>query len=77
MAWESKILFLFYEVQKRIKARDIDKNQIAVAHGYTLLRFWEDEIKNDFENVKTHYQCTASYNVTGNGKRECLKIAVG
>lgn len=42
----------FYKVQKRIKARDIEKNQIAAANGYTLLRFWEDKIKNDFENVK-------------------------
>lgn len=42
----------FCSVQRRIKARDIEKNQIAAANGFTLLRFWEDEINNDFENVK-------------------------
>lgn len=47
-----KFYSTFYDVQKRIKARDIEKNQIAATHGYTLFRFWEDEIKNDFENVK-------------------------
>ncbi len=47
-----KFYATFYDVQKRIMARDIEKNQIAELHGFTLLRFWEDEIKNDFENVK-------------------------
>ncbi|MFJ5789217.1 DUF559 domain-containing protein [Lysinibacillus sp. NPDC093712] len=47
-----KFYSTFYSVQKRIKARDIEKNQIAAANGFRLLRFWEDDIKNDFENVK-------------------------
>ena len=37
---------------KKIRARDIRKNQLAAKHGFTLLRFWEDEIVNDLENVK-------------------------
>jgi very-short-patch-repair endonuclease len=32
--------------------RDKTKNEIAEKNGYKLIRFWENEIKNDTENVK-------------------------
>lgn len=41
-----------YDVQKRIKIKDKLKNQIADENGFKLLRFWEDEINNNFEYVK-------------------------
>lgn len=47
-----KFYTTYYDVQKKIRARDIEKNHIAASHGFKLLRFWEDEIVNDFENVK-------------------------
>lgn len=47
-----KFYSTFYDVQKRIMMRDMEKNQLAEKYGFTLLRFWEDEVKNDFENVK-------------------------
>jgi very-short-patch-repair endonuclease len=34
------------------KKTDAHKNQIAKERGFTLLRFWESEIKSDFELVK-------------------------
>ncbi|MEG0449138.1 MAG: DUF559 domain-containing protein [Lysinibacillus sp.] len=31
---------------------DAKQSQLCLVCGFTLLRFWEDEIVNDFENVK-------------------------
>nr|WP_106779844.1 DUF559 domain-containing protein [Lysinibacillus timonensis] len=41
-----------YDVQKRITNKDNLKNQIAKDKGFTLLRFWEDDINNNFEFVR-------------------------
>lgn len=40
-----------WQVQ-RIKI-DLEKNDIAKRNGYKIVRFWEDDIINNFENVKS------------------------
>ena len=45
-----------YETQKRSVVRDKVKNQWAVDNGYTLLRFWEDDINNNIKYVKQMLQ---------------------
>ncbi|WP_445299978.1 DUF559 domain-containing protein [Lysinibacillus sp. FSL K6-0232] len=52
MAWQPQILFHFLRCSKKNYDEGYGKNQLAEKYGFTLLRFWEDEIKNDFENVK-------------------------
>lgn len=42
----------WYHTQKRIREKDLMKNEIAKQLGMTLLRFWEDDIMNDFEFVE-------------------------
>ena len=39
-------------MRKRIRAKDLVKNEIAKQLGMTLLRFWEDDILNNFEIVE-------------------------
>lgn len=36
---------------QRIKI-DIEKNEIALKNGFQIVRFWEDDILNNFDNVK-------------------------
>lgn len=54
--WHSNPLFYnesnVNDKQKLIKNRDIMKNQIAKEQGYTLLRFWENDIKNNLQDIK-------------------------
>jgi very-short-patch-repair endonuclease len=45
-----------YETQKRSLARDIIKNQWALDNKYTLLRFWENDIKNNIKHIKQTLQ---------------------
>lgn len=40
------------EWQKERIAIDKDKNRIAIKNGYLIIRFWEDEIKNNLDIVK-------------------------
>jgi len=40
------------ERQKEIKQRDFIKNKVAKDSGFVLLRFWEDDILNNAEEVK-------------------------
>ncbi|MEK4700333.1 hypothetical protein MKX47_12115 [Solibacillus sp. FSL R7-0668] len=42
----------WYHTQKRIRAKDLVKNEIAKQLSMTLLRFWEDDIMNNFEFVE-------------------------
>ena len=39
---------------ERIKI-DQQKNELAKRNGYILIRFWEDDILNNFNNVKTYH----------------------
>lgn len=41
-----------YDYQKMKKIDDKVKNSIALSNGYQILRFWEDDINNNFDNVK-------------------------
>jgi very-short-patch-repair endonuclease len=41
-----------YESQKYNLERDKEKNQWASENGYTLLRFWENDINNNIKQVK-------------------------
>ena len=41
-----------YETQKRNLIKDSIKSQWALDNGYTLLRFWEDDINNNIKYVK-------------------------
>jgi very-short-patch-repair endonuclease len=41
-----------YTTQKRNLQRDKIKNQWATDNGYKLLRFWEDDIKNNIKYIK-------------------------
>jgi G:T-mismatch repair DNA endonuclease (very short patch repair protein) len=41
-----------YENQKMKRIDDKVKNRIAIENGYYILRFWEYDINNCFENVK-------------------------
>lgn len=45
-----------YPNQKQQKNRDVVKNNVASLNGFVLLRFWEDDIKNNkkliFETLK-------------------------
>lgn len=41
-----------YETQKRNIQRDEIKTQWAIDNGYKLLRFWENDIKNNIKHVK-------------------------
>lgn len=42
----------FTNIQKHHKQKDILKNYIAQKHGFKLLRFWENEINNEINNVE-------------------------
>ncbi len=39
------------DIQKKVIPNDIYKNQLAESNGYTLIRFWEDDIKNNLDMV--------------------------
>jgi very-short-patch-repair endonuclease len=41
-----------YETQKRNLIKDSIKSQWAIDNGYTLLRFWENDINNNIKQVK-------------------------
>ena len=41
-----------YETQKRNLIKDSIKSQWALDNGYTLLRFWEDDINNNIKYIK-------------------------
>jgi very-short-patch-repair endonuclease len=41
-----------YDSQKHNMKRDQEKNQWALENGYTLLRFWENDINNNIKEVK-------------------------
>lgn len=41
-----------YETQKMKIVDDKVKNRIAFENNYTLFRFWEDDINNNFDNIK-------------------------
>ncbi len=51
-----------YETQKLTIKNDATKNEIAANNGYTLLRFWESDIKNNPQQVIT--QLLAEINKT-------------
>lgn len=41
-----------YEIQKMKIIDDKIKNRIAIDNGYQIIRIWEDDINNNFDNVK-------------------------